>query len=302
MIHLTTPLINAVKGDHIEAAMLLLEHGAVTDKTSIDAYLYAQTAVMMKLLIDHGANIYSYDWYDDLADNGGKGYSQFHDLCEYDSNIDKVRVLIDAGVNINSDNNDGCFEYSTPLDRATSHNAIGVMRLLIERGVSKDNISRALHSACSAEAAQLLIDNGASIHHLNNYTYAYDKSYPMENCCDEVRDLLIYYENLIKERVDRGEGTIHEATHVGNLDIIKKHLDDGADINSIDNDGCTPLHIAAKRKYIDIALYLLEHGANKRLCINGKIPYDLLSWDHDRYKKDDDYGRLYDDLFIKYKN
>jgi ankyrin repeat protein len=311
MVNLTTPLINAVKGDHIEAARLLLEHGACVTQTVSDEYAlrcyginycpysYAQTAVMMKLLIDHGANIYSANWYDHLRDDGGISYSQFHDLCEYDSNIDKVRVLIDAGVDIDRDNNDGCFEYSTPLDRAASHNAIDVMRLLIERGVSKDNISRALHSACSTEAAQLLIDNGASIHHLNNYTYTYDGSYPIENRSGEIKDLLSYYESLIKERVDRGEGTIHEATHVGNLDMIKKHLNDGIDINSIDNDRCTPLHIAAKRQYIDIALYLLDHGADKRLCINGKIPYDLLSWDHDSYKKDDDYKRLYDDLYIK---
>ena len=99
---------------------------------------------MMQLTIDYGADIYAYDWYDDGADDGGKSYSQFHALCEAGV-TDKVRVLINAGVDINRQNNDGCFTHSTPLDRAIRGGHTDVIRLLIDNGAkSSDDVLSSL--------------------------------------------------------------------------------------------------------------------------------------------------------------
>ena len=140
----TTPLIEASSLNHIEAAQLLLENGADVHAYDDEAYQCACTSEMMQLLIDHGANIYAGDWYDDLRDNGGKSYSQFHDLCETGT-IDKVRILINAGIEINFLNNDGCYTYSTPLDRAISGGHTDVIRLLIDNGAkSSDDVLSSL--------------------------------------------------------------------------------------------------------------------------------------------------------------
>lgn len=294
----TTPLIEASKHDHIEAAQLLLENGADVHACDDEAYYYADTADMMQLLIDYGANIYARDWYDDLRDNGGKEYSQFHDLCEAGA-TDKVRVLINAGIDINRQNNDGCFTYSTPLDRATSGDYIDTMRLLIESGVNKESITGALYHICSVEAAKLLIDNGADIH-----TCGRHKGVPLDSRNNsDIGDLLLYYDNIIRDKVDKGEGTIHEAAYYGNINMIKRHLDAGISINA-QNDKCeTPLLLAVMRGHYKTVRHLLDHGADRSIVsINGDIPYDVL---HDNIKWDKtskEYRELYDDLYVKCKH
>ena len=50
----------------------------------------------------------------------------------------------------------------------------------------------------------------------------------------------------------------------------------GADVNAVDNDGYTPLHMAATSGYPDKAKFLLEKGANlQALTKGGAMPLHL---------------------------
>ena len=53
-----------------------------------------------------------------------------------------------------------------------------------------------------------------------------------------------------------------EATKLGDVDSVKSLIEKGADVNTENDWGCTPLHYAADSGYVDIAKLLIEHGAD----------------------------------------
>ena len=55
---------------------------------------------------------------------------------------------------------------------------------------------------------------------------------------------------------------LHLAAQDGDLDAVSRLVADGEDINAFDDLGKTPLHYAADREHVEVARYLIEHGAN----------------------------------------
>ena len=55
---------------------------------------------------------------------------------------------------------------------------------------------------------------------------------------------------------------LHLAAQDGDLDAVSRLLAEGEDINAFDDLGKTPLHYAADREHVEVARYLIEHGAN----------------------------------------
>ncbi|XP_066065153.1 protein phosphatase 1 regulatory subunit 12C-like, partial [Chamaea fasciata] len=47
-----------------------------------------------------------------------------------------------------------------------------------------------------------------------------------------------------------------------NMEVVQFLVESGADVNQADNEGWTPLHVAAACGCRQIAQYLLEHGAD----------------------------------------
>lgn len=69
---------------------------------------------------------------------------------------------------------------------------------------------------------------------------------------------------------------LYRALQLGDLDQIKRHLYHGSDINSPDNAGDYPLHVAARNAQVAIARLMLDHGA--RLDVRdsmGRTPLHL---------------------------
>ena len=56
---------------------------------------------------------------------------------------------------------------------------------------------------------------------------------------------------------------LHDAASEGNLEIVRRLIATGADVNAFDEDSfLTPLHYAAKAEHQEVAKFLLESGAN----------------------------------------
>ncbi len=55
---------------------------------------------------------------------------------------------------------------------------------------------------------------------------------------------------------------LHSAAQDGDLDLVKRLLAEGHDINAFDELGKTPLHYAVEGEQFDVARYLIEHGAD----------------------------------------
>ncbi|XP_045148321.1 protein phosphatase 1 regulatory subunit 12C [Echinops telfairi] len=65
-----------------------------------------------------------------------------------------------------------------------------------------------------------------------------------------------------------------------NLEVVRFLVEQGATVNQADNEGWTPLHVAASCGYLDIARYLLSHGANiAAVNSDGDLPLDLAESD-----------------------
>jgi hypothetical protein len=69
-----------------------------------------------------------------------------------------------------------------------------------------------------------------------------------------------------------GKTALHYAT---NMEIIKILLHHGADINAVDDCGCTPLHY---QDSVDCFIYLVQRGANlyAKCKDNDKMPFDIV--------------------------
>ncbi|KAL1381812.1 hypothetical protein pipiens_013334, partial [Culex pipiens pipiens] len=60
------------------------------------------------------------------------------------------------------------------------------------------------------------------------------------------------------------------------LDTVQLMLDHGASINTTDEDGNTPLHLAFEQKEFELAEFLIENGANLNAVNNiGKRPFEM---------------------------
>lgn len=60
----------------------------------------------------------------------------------------------------------------------------------------------------------------------------------------------------------QSESPIHRAVAMGNVDHLKKLIDEGADVNALDEHGWPPLHVASLFYKVDCAELLLEAGAD----------------------------------------
>merc|ERR1711925_65414 len=145
-----------------------------------------------------------------------------------------VKFLISKGAQKEHFTND----HHTPLSLAVSQNHLKVVQVLFEDWVSPNSHEKPyLHlspifQVKSREIAQLLIDNDAVTHEIYN---------------------------------DKNQSPLTVACQNGYLDVVECFLDDGLDINHLDNDNKTPLFYAHTNKHHDVVNLLISKGAQKWL-------------------------------------
>jgi len=78
---------------------------------------------------------------------------------------------------------------------------------------------------------------------------------------------------LAKAGVTKKTGTVdpfhastplHDAAAMGDLDEVRRLLDEGADLTVADSDRSKPIHIAASRGHVEVVALLIERGADPR--------------------------------------
>ena len=81
--------------------------------------------------------------------------------------------------------------------------------------------------------------------------------------------------------------SIHDAARTGNIEAVKQHLADGAEVNAKSSGGRTPLHWAASKVHNKIAKLLIEEGADvNAVNKDGLAPLD--------YAENETFGVLID--------
>lgn len=70
-------------------------------------------------------------------------------------------------------------------------------------------------------------------------------------------------ENVEGEDNTAGSTALHQAVLENNVELLKKLIENGADMNELDSEGWPPLHTAIRGGKTDCAAYLLKQGAGE---------------------------------------
>jgi ankyrin repeat protein len=177
-------------------------------------------------------------------------------------NSSKILQLLSTGVDVNSKNNDKV----TALQVAVNWNQLDAVKALLAHGANPNyvggNISPALHVATGrdTEIVKVLLKAGSNVNLPNMYGIT-----PLQLAAGN-RDET--FRTLLKDGGYRGPMPKR-------IETVKLLIEAGANVNSLNNLGSTPLSVAIVNNNLDIAEILLKAGAN----IHQRLPgNDSVQW------------------------
>ncbi|MBK7117118.1 MAG: ankyrin repeat domain-containing protein [Proteobacteria bacterium] len=179
--------------------------------------------------------------------------------------VELVRMLLDAGANVDSPN----LDRQTALMLAVSMGSLEISKLLVERGADVNAVEtfrgqNALMWAAGGnqpEIVDLLLARGAKNVNLR------------AKSDDWARQMTSEPRAQFGSRQTGGLTALLYATRSGCLACVQSLVKAGADVNKPNPDGVTPLLNALDNKRWDIAMFLLDKGANPHTWdISGRTP------------------------------
>ncbi|KAK4880295.1 hypothetical protein RN001_008441 [Aquatica leii] len=291
--HGETPLTVALKSNQVEILTVLLERGADPNARNNEGYsclhhaagehessivsLFLTKGVSMndrtsrgntpllyalhrdkldnaKLLIAHGAPF-------DVSNYKGDSCLYYAAKAGFD---DLVAELIEKGVYVDKLNNYG----GTPFLAALIHSRLSTAKLLLEKGADVnarvDGNTAWFDSVVSmhdVEILDMMIKKGVDVNYGVNTKYTV-LLLALKKGNKEMADLLITKgANVHLVDVSSGDSCLHHAAKNGFADIVTYLLDEGLDINRLNNLKVTPLKLAFLSGSVDTVNVLLSRGA-----------------------------------------
>jgi len=183
-----------------------------------------------------------------------------------EGNLKKVRSYIESGLNINFKNE----IWGTPLGCACEKDRYEIAKLLLEKGANPNEESK--YGKYPIEYAaennnlniiNLLIDYNVELNDCNGYNAL--SSACLNNNKKIINVLLTNGVNPEIHCVFVRPALISSIIRK-NLEIVKKLINMGADINIVYK-GDTPLNYAVSKESVEIVNYLIEKGADVNLCL-----------------------------------
>lgn len=223
----TTPLICAIKGEHLPMVELLVKYCVDINKVAYRGqcsplHHAVGNVELLQLLIEKGSRVNAED---------EDGETPLYIAVSYED-CESAQLLIERGARVNRANAEG----QTPLHLASFEGDVHMVQLLINKG-AQVNLSEGLsgktplHFAVSNESsacAQVLIDHGAKITSVDG----------------------------------EGQTPLHLAAFNKTIDCARLLLEKGADLHSVTHEGQTPLHYAAMIGSLAVAELLVNRGAS----------------------------------------
>jgi uncharacterized protein len=218
------------------------------------------------------------------------------------NDLDTAQLLLKAGADANAAN-----EFRmTPLSQACTNGSAGFVRLLLKSGANPNTAIATGETplmTCaktgSVDAVRMLIEYGAAIEAkepAQNQTalmWAAAERHP-----NVVAALIEAHANL-KAHTKQGFTPLHFSARVGDLESVKSLLAAGVDMNIQTQTGegetggtigYTPLLVATTRAQVEVALYLLDHGADPNIGAAGFTPLHWASTSWEGYASNPVYG------------
>lgn len=212
--HRISPLQNAIHFKNMEAAKVLIHHGA------------------------------------DVNARNSEGNTPLYIAVHQDLPDEFIAFLIEKGADATVRNKYGY----TPLRAASRNGRSSIAKMLLDKGAGVNPRDRKgdipLHVAMDSghgDAARFLIESGADINAVGTHGDAPLHIAVAKGQAEVVRLLLGKGADCNVKRAGRDGGTpLHVAAHFGHVDIVKLLISKGANVNTKDNDGKTALDIAAR--------------------------------------------------------
>ncbi|KAJ3108122.1 hypothetical protein HDU96_007685 [Phlyctochytrium bullatum] len=200
-----------------------------------------------------------------------------------DNTIEILRLLLQRGADPN-----GYRGYRTPLSEAAERGQIQVLKLLLEFGVDvKKDKAYSLHAAASSKTSDglgcvvALLDAGADVNATNSSHITALFEACKTGSAAKVKILLDRGASVDPPKAPHSP--LHEVLQLDTardadvINIVKILVQNGAQKNSRNKSGETPLHVAVQKGHTAAAMLLLELGADPSVkCGRCKTPVQLL--------------------------
>ena len=235
--------LKAVDDNNTEQVAALWEAADGVQTTGLEKALAAKNEDMVRFLIKQGVQTNGvmkemiYDkkfWAVQLLVNAGAPITPEHVSRAADYNfMPAVQLFVENGVNINQKD-------ERPLSKASESGNLEIVQYLLQTGKnSQGTLNDALWALCDArpkpdtlKIAQLLLDSGAQV---NSQAGFYNTT------------------------------PLHGAAQNGSLELVKLLVSKGVKVNAVDKYFSRPLAKAVQADNLEIAKFLLEHGADKTI-------------------------------------
>lgn len=238
--------LKAVDDNNTEQVAALWESADGVQTIGLKKALAAKNEDMVRFLIKQGVRTDSVmnEMISDenfgavqLLVNAGAPITSWHvSMAAYDNFMPAVQLFVENGVNINQKD-------ERPLSKASESGNLEIVQYLLKTGKnSQETLNDALWALCEArpkpdtlKIAQLLLDSGAQV----NSQAGGDNRTPL-----------------------------HSAASNGPLELVKLLVSKGAKVNAVDKYFSRPLAKAVQADNLEIAKFLLEHGADKTINLS----------------------------------
>lgn len=235
--------LKAVDDNNTEQVAALWESADGVQTTGLEKALAAKNEDMVRFLIKQGVQTNSvmnemiYDkkfWAVQLLVNAGAPITPWHvSIAAAENFMPAVQLFVEKGVNINQKD-------ERPLSKASESGNLEIVQYLLKTGKnSQETLNDALWELCGArpkpdtlKIAQRLLESGAQV---NSQAGFYNTT------------------------------PLHGAAQNGSLELVKLLVSKGAKVNAVDKEFSMPLAKAVQADNLEIAKFLLEHGADKTI-------------------------------------
>jgi len=123
---------------------------------------------------------------------------------------------------------------------------------------------------------RFLMKEGASLQVKNDFGETVIHSAVYSGDWERVQEMLKAVPDLIDEKTKDGMTPLLLSIALGEVEVAIKLIESGADVNISDNNGVLPIHVACQEGILDLVLLLIEYGANLLVKTNlGNLPMAL---------------------------